>query len=420
MRVLFNDNWTFEGKGIFKELYPIFNAAIRALESVEKADTIFGSDLDHYKAAACASLFHETYLKIAGGGGETQYDRGNAHSWFRQIMMNDRCWSIRISYMPTRGTYDDDLSGIFILMSAYSDRYGNWIYSDCNSYLVTVNYNKVTVKKRTGDDFISMKYSPEWEIECCIPQMVYAAEVPPASLMRKKLFVISQSQSPHGFYEQSVIAGNSLRENDIKRHWGSGRYISCLNYTSLGWTVMLSKARSWTTQIYKKTEVFPVKWVNDKMNLGFMITGVGFSGVSWVTVMTRNTKYESQQVCYGHWDDVKGFIKKWWNYKYYITHFVCVGKDLYLIVMSKTAMYTYQTYFLRDDYETFKKEIKKNWDAQCNITIFERMNDGRFFGVMSKHGTGKAGEIYSMNPANAGKTIEEVWNRKYKVAYIGG
>ena len=88
--------------------------------------------------------------------------------------------------------------------------------------------------------------------------------------------------------------------------------------------------------------------------------------------------------------------------------------------MSKTALYTDQSYMSSSTISGIKEKVKKKWEEGYRITAFE-YGSGYYLCVMSKLKNGKTPmQTYQIESSDVSKFIKEKWNESYDVVYVGG
>ena len=232
--------------------------------------------------------------------------------------------------------------------------------------------------------------------------------------------IVMQTETPIGmqtyFYSGN---GNSLQEDEIKKYWDEDYYITSAAYGSKGWFVVMSKGVKWTTQSYKTSSSWPDAFVHEELEKGKFITTLASSDSRWLVVTSKNCDITQQEICAAPWDNLKEWIKKWWNNDYYITSIACQN-GLWTIVMSKTTLYTNQSYFWATSTSDIKTKVQAKWDEGYDITALDYGN-GEYFCVMSKlNQTNKCLQHWQINPSNVSKHVKEYWDNSYRIVYVGG
>lgn len=232
--------------------------------------------------------------------------------------------------------------------------------------------------------------------------------------------IVMQTETPIGmqtyFYSGN---GKSLQTDEIKKKWDENYYITSAAYTSVGWFVAMSKGVRWTSQSYNTSNTWPDAWIHEQKGDSKYITTLASSDNNWFVVTSKNCDILDQQVCAAPWNNLKEWIAKWWNSDYYITNVACQN-GLWTVVMSKTTIYTNQSYFWATSTDELKKKIQDKWDKGYDITCLEYGN-GEYFVIMSVlNQSKKCLQQWQTKPADISKHIKEYWDKSYRIVYIGG
>lgn len=236
----------------------------------------------------------------------------------------------------------------------------------------------------------------------------------------QSLIVVTQQET--GMYNQTWFydgSGKSLQEDKIKEYWDEDFYINSVAYTSKGWFVSMAKGLKWTNQSYSYKTSWPDEWIHEKRKAGYMITSLSSSNSNWMVVMSKNTGYQTQEICSAPWSTMKSWIKKWWDNDYYITSLTC-RNGMWTVVMSKTSLYTDQSYMSSSTTSGIKEKIKKKWEEGYRIIAFE-FGGGEYLCVMCKLAGNKTPmQSYQIDPSDVSGFIKEKWAESYNVIYTGG
>lgn len=93
---------------------------------------------------------------------------------------------------------------------------------------------------------------------------------------------------------------------------------------------------------------------------------------------------------------------------------------MWTVLMSKTALYTDQTYMFSSTVDGIKEKIKIKWDEGYRIIAFE-YGGGEYLCVMCKLANAKTPmQKYQINSSDINNFIKEIWNDSYDVIYVGG
>ena len=114
----------------------------------------------------------------------------------------------------------------------------------------------------------------------------------------QSLIVVTQQET--GMYNQTWFydgSGKSAQEDKIKEYWDEDFYINSVAYTSKGWFVSMAKGLKWTNQSYSYKTSWPDEWIHEKRKAGYMITSLSSSNSNWMVVMSKNTDYQTQEIC---------------------------------------------------------------------------------------------------------------------------
>ena len=88
--------------------------------------------------------------------------------------------------------------------------------------------------------------------------------------------------------------------------------------------------------------------------------------------------------------------------------------------MSKTTLYTDQSYMSSSTISGIKEKVKKKWEEGYRIIAFE-YGDGYYLCVMSKLTGGKTPmQSYQIESSDVSKFIKDKWGESYNVIYVGG
>ena len=93
---------------------------------------------------------------------------------------------------------------------------------------------------------------------------------------------------------------------------------------------------------------------------------------------------------------------------------------MWTVVMSKTSIYSDQSYMSSSTISGIKEKVKKKWEDGYRIIAFE-YGGGEYLCVMSKYASGKTPmQSYQIESSDVSSFIKEKWGESYNVIYIGG
>ncbi len=206
----------------------------------------------------------------------------------------------------------------------------------------------------------------------------------------------------------------------IKKHWDK-YYITTASYTPGGWLFIMQIREKNISQSFSWGESgCPLDWMKEKREKeGKMLTAIASKGSQWFGVVTTDSPYKDQVYCFDVWDVVEEFIGKWWKEDYYITH-AAWSDGKWLIVMSKTDMYTEQQYFFASNHEELSEKIKERWEQKQTITLI-KTGDSFIFCVMSREASngGDIWENYVTGREDMKSVLNSLYKLKYVVSYLG-
>lgn len=213
--------------------------------------------------------------------------------------------------------------------------------------------------------------------------------------------------------------GNSLETQKVKNYYNEGYYITSLSYTGKGWFVAMNKNCGLTSQTYKYTSDWPKEWLKEKQAAGYYITSIASGNKMWMIVVSKGTGYTGQVWKWETWDNLKGFLHKYWDLGYSITN-IEYHNQKWLLVMSANAPYKEQSCIFKSSISDVISKVNEYWDNGKRIQLIE-YGDNKYFILASKNKSGALpSQSLVLDTKDVKAWISEQWSHDRDVTYIGG
>ena len=205
----------------------------------------------------------------------------------------------------------------------------------------------------------------------------------------------------------------------IKEKYNEGYYITSVSYTGKGWFVSLSKNCGFTSQSYYYTHAWPKDWLNEKMGQGYYISSIASGDGNWMIVVSKGTGYTGQTWDWDTWENLDGFLHKYWKLGYSITD-IEFSNGKWLLVMSANSPYKEQSCAFRQSRSEALAKVDEYFAAGKRLQLIEYGN-GKYFILASKFKNGSLpSQSCSINSSDVKAWISEQWEKGRDVTYIGG
>lgn len=218
-----------------------------------------------------------------------------------------------------------------------------------------------------------------------------------------------------GYSTQSYKLSASFPKAWIAEKWDAGFSITSVSYgakstTENVWVVVMSKGTGFSGQSWKTADVFPVEWLQSKLDEGKRITSLSHGGGYWAIVVNKGTGY-TQQYSYERAELNQASMNEIWNKGLYLTA-ASYGDGKWIYVASSVTDYQDQEFILSASYP--KDWIANQWDKSYYITTIA-YGKGGWFVVMSK-GAGFTRQRWRTHtdefPAS---WVRESWDNNYYI-----
>lgn len=213
--------------------------------------------------------------------------------------------------------------------------------------------------------------------------------------------------------------GQPMDTQKIKEKYNEGYYITSVSYTGKGWFVSLSKNCGFTSQSYYYTHAWPKDWLNEKMGQGYYISSIASGDGNWMIVVSKGTGYTGQTWDWDTWENLDGFLHKYWKLGYSITD-IEFSNGKWLLVMSANSPYKEQSCAFRQSRSEALAKVDEYFAAGKRLQLIEYGN-GKYFILASKFKNGSLpSQSCSINSSDVKAWISEQWEKGRDVTYIGG
>lgn len=216
-----------------------------------------------------------------------------------------------------------------------------------------------------------------------------------------------------GITNQRWKRRETFPQEDIKKDWDDGFYLSHVSYNNDNWTIVSSKGLGYTQQAWRTRTEFPEKEISELWDDGYAITDLTYGNGVWALVMSKGSEYSGQK-----WstrtESISERISELWEEGRSIIK-IAYGQEKWAIVAAKTESFGLQRWRTSLSYP--EDHIAEGKRDGYQITQLEYLND-RWVLLLTKYKDTRFQKTTTSDEYPT-QEIRNFWDSNYYITSVG-